>query len=187
MNIEKTMIEKLRITEAGSLDPIDVFIDKISDTSGKLTVNCYGESWTAFWSNVGERGIVEYLKSAENEGIIEYLDGEINRHTKDWDAYKELLKSHCKELDSEHQESIIDAIDEMDEERLESQLRMDHEDNFDCREILMDCGELQYSTDVLPDDIVIGNLFRSANRIPKKEHHRYVYLSKIVDAVKEAL
>lgn len=187
VKVERSQVAKLRITDVDGLDPIDLFIDEVSATSGAITVNCFGQSWTAFWPAVGERGIVEFFKSCDNEYIIGYLDSDINRHTEDWDAYKEMLKSNCKEFGGEHQEAILDAIEDMDEERLAFELEMAHEDDFDCLDILMDSGELQYAVDVLPDDLEIESLFKPDDKIPRKEHHKYAYLSKIVNAVKQAL
>tara|TARA_R110001583_G_scaffold52147_14_gene162246 strand:+ start:5626 stop:6189 length:564 start_codon:yes stop_codon:yes gene_type:complete len=187
VKIEKKQVTKLRITGMEQLDPIDVFVDEITSTSGQITVNCFGQSWTSFWPSVGERGIVGFFKSANNDYIISYFDSQIEQFTEDWDAYKEALKVCCQELGASQEKVIVDAIDSMDEEHLEEAFKRCHRDDFDCRDILMNSDELQYQTDILPDDIIIDHLFNACLKVPRKEHHKYTYLSKIVDAVKAAL
>ena len=81
MKVEEFQIKKLRITEVDRLDPIEVFVDEMSSTAGKITINCYGESWTAFWPAMGERGLVNFFKAGNNEYLIGYLDSSLQRKT----------------------------------------------------------------------------------------------------------
>jgi hypothetical protein len=184
MNIEKSSIEKLRITEVDGLDPIDVFIDITSTTSGKVTINCYGKSWTAFWPSVGEKGIKSFFKRSDNEYLIGYLDASITRKTVNWDAYSATLIERAKSLPSHVLENsdievddVISAIEELDHETLDIEY-CNYPDGFTSEYFFRDAGMGESVTnELLADEI----------NITFKDHHHYIYLSKIVDAVKLAV
>jgi len=188
MNIEKSTIEKLRITEVDGLDPIDVFIDITSTTSGKVTINCYGKSWTAFWPSVGEKGIKSFFKRSDNEYLIGYLDSSITRETVNWDAYSATLIERAKSLPSYVLENsdievddVISAIEELDHEIVDIEYSQYH-DEFTPDHFISD--SLKESG---LDKKVIDELIADKINITFKDHHDYVYLSKIVDAVKLAI
>lgn len=61
MKVEKLQVEKLRVTDVDGLDPIDIYLEKPTETSGKITVVCYGESWSGYWGGVGEAGFESFF------------------------------------------------------------------------------------------------------------------------------
>ena len=46
------------------LDPIDIIAEDIRKGAGKITISCFGKSWTNFWGGMGEEGIVAFVCTA---------------------------------------------------------------------------------------------------------------------------
>jgi len=69
MNITKQEIQKIRIENARSLDPIDVYLEDVGAGQGKITMTCYGESWCAYWGGMGERNIAQFFCSCDEHYI----------------------------------------------------------------------------------------------------------------------
>jgi hypothetical protein len=183
MKIETSTIEKIRLTEVEKLDPIDVFWEATSPTSGKVTINCYGKSWTSFWPAVGEKGIKAFFKRSSNCYIIGYLDNKVDSTEPDWDAYKALLVQKARDAstkdfirDSEL-EDVIFAINSVCDDSLSEKKQNDY-DKLDPSSLLLNEG---LSEDVINDflDLDID--------VPTQVHHQFAYLSRIVDAVKASI
>lgn len=69
MKIERSEVTKLVITDIPRLDPVTVFAEDIGPRQGKIVIECYGRSWSAYWGGMGERSIVEFFCSC-NVGYI---------------------------------------------------------------------------------------------------------------------
>lgn len=183
MEIEITTIEKVRLTNMEKLDPIDVFWDVTSPTSGKVTINCYGKSWTSFWPAVGEKGIKAFFKRSSNCYIIGYLDNNLESTEPDWDEYKSILAKKARKASIEDRirdtelEDIIYAINDMDEDTLNN-LKKSEPYSFDPSSLLLHEGL---------DEDVINDFLDLDIDIPTQAHHDYAYLSRIVDAVKASI
>lgn len=52
LQVERSTVTKLVITGAPSLDPITVFLEDLAPKRGKITVSCWGKSWTAYWGGM---------------------------------------------------------------------------------------------------------------------------------------
>lgn len=52
LKIERSTVTKLVITGAPRLDPITVFLEDLARCKGKITVSCWGKSWTAYWAGM---------------------------------------------------------------------------------------------------------------------------------------
>ena len=78
MKIEKSTVEKIKITGAKNLDPVSVFLEDLEPGRGKITIECYGKSWSAYWGAMGkERTISQFFCDANTEYIVGYLDGQL--------------------------------------------------------------------------------------------------------------
>ncbi|CAK1778224.1 conserved hypothetical protein [Vibrio crassostreae] len=62
MNIQHSTVFKLRITEVENIDPIEVYLEDLEPHKGQITLNCWGNSWTAFWGGMGSRLITEFFR-----------------------------------------------------------------------------------------------------------------------------
>jgi len=79
MEIEKTTIEKLRITGIKNLDPVTIFLENFKSGEGEITIKCYGEGWSAYWGGMGDRTIEKFFCDVNNDYIIGKLDGGLSR------------------------------------------------------------------------------------------------------------
>lgn len=71
MRIEKIdNVKVFTIFEAPNLDPVTVFMQDVKPSHCRLIIECYGESWTAYWGGMGPREMVEFLLSCNAEYII---------------------------------------------------------------------------------------------------------------------
>lgn len=72
MQIKRTTVEKIRIEgieRSHSLDPVEVIVENFGEGRGKITVSCYGEVWTGFWGSMG--GTVEqFFQRVSNDYLI---------------------------------------------------------------------------------------------------------------------
>lgn len=140
MRIEKSAVTKVVISEAPGVDPITVFLedlgqrayqyaDKPSHISrqGKITIECYGESWAAYWGGMGDRTVSQFFSDCS----VDYIAGCLVRGTAldstvfSGDALKvgvrrvvmdcrrgrEAWRWECGSLDKEDARRLFDAAD----------------------------------------------------------------------------
>ena len=84
MKITESTVTKITLTELERLDPINIFLEDFQLGQGKLTVECYGESWSSYWGAMGDRDISEFLLSCDNDYIIRNIST-VNRSIVDYD------------------------------------------------------------------------------------------------------
>ena len=77
MKIEKSEVTKLTLTELKNLDLVNVFLEDYEHGKGKITIECYGKAWSAYWGGMGDRTISKFFCSANNGYIIGKLDGRL--------------------------------------------------------------------------------------------------------------
>lgn len=82
MQVERSQVTKLYITEVAGLDPVTVYLEDFGPNSastdhisrkGKITVSCWGESWTGQWSAMGDRTVSEFFCDCDAGYIIGYF------------------------------------------------------------------------------------------------------------------
>lgn len=161
MIVKKEMVQKLTISDVSGLDPIAVYLEDQGTGQGKITITCYGQAWTSFWGAMGKRTISEFVSSSDNQYLAKNLSSvpyEINDVDK---LVKDLKRVILKNRRSEE----INATD----------------------------ARIQFDS-VLADDIMdnhglLNDVYGDEwwYNIPKKPNPDYLYLFKILDAVKEAL
>jgi hypothetical protein len=71
MKIERSQVTKLVIKDVPRLDPITVYAEDLGPRRGKMTIECYGKSWSASWGGMGDRTIAEFFCSCS----IDYIAG----------------------------------------------------------------------------------------------------------------
>lgn len=66
MEIKKNpaKVDSIRIEGAPALDPVTVFFEDFEPHTGRVTVVCYGESWTAFFGSMHDETIRDFVKCA---------------------------------------------------------------------------------------------------------------------------
>lgn len=74
MKIERTTTETLTITGAPALDPITVFLQDFEPGRGRITVECYGKAWSAFFGAMGNgKSIREFVVAVPPEYLADKL------------------------------------------------------------------------------------------------------------------
>lgn len=96
MKIEKSQVEKLRLTEIPGLDPVDVLLEDFGEGRGKLTISCFDESWMSSWGSMG-MSLPRFIVFASTEYLVENLC----RHRKyiaDYDKDHKFILKTLKDL-----------------------------------------------------------------------------------------
>jgi len=84
MQISKTQVTKLRLTELDSLDPVEVIVDDLGPEQGKITITCFGKSWTAYWGAMGQGGLAKFFCRCDEEYLVDNLSS-IQRRIVDYE------------------------------------------------------------------------------------------------------
>lgn len=75
LQVERSTVTKLVITGAQNLNPITVFLEDLAPCKGKITVSCWGKSWTAYWGGMRDGlKIGQFFCELNTSYIIGYFD-----------------------------------------------------------------------------------------------------------------
>lgn len=88
LSVVQSEIKELIITGADNLDPITVILKDISKGKGKIIVECYGKSWSAYWGGMGNNTIAEFFSGCDSEYIIGYFSPHMKRFEFDAEAFR---------------------------------------------------------------------------------------------------
>lgn len=91
MKTTKTSTETYLITEAPALDPISVYVTNHKPGQGKITIDCYGQAWTAYWGGMSGDTLQKFFVSANNA----YIAGKMLSTTQQTD-FNEIEKRAAK-------------------------------------------------------------------------------------------
>ncbi|EKO3439457.1 hypothetical protein NTE19_003349 [Vibrio fluvialis] len=172
MKVTTSNVVRIQLTELDRLDPITIFLEDFEPRKGKITIECYGQSWSSYWGGMGDRSIAEFFIDCNNS----YLAGNLSRISSDVDDYeglgkklkKAILEQHAnKQIDDDEKDDLLDELEE-------AQSYLNDDDGMAwCK---MDGA-------ILPK--VFGDDWWYS--IPKKSNHEYQYLCRIIDAVRAGL
>lgn len=163
MNIETTPIKCLKITEIDYLDPITVFIENIKPKKGKVTIECFGKSWTCFWTSMPCETVEDFLLLKDEDYIVGKLSD-----------IPSLVPVKGQELRDYIRESIQIAKEDG---------RIDENE----AKVLIKFSTFE-SADQIPDCFIMQIFGDSAYFSPPHEDNpEYDHLCRIVGAVKKAL
>lgn len=70
MKVEKSTVQKLKITEIGNLEVINVFFEDYAPYKGKVTIESVGDAWSYFWSSTGCATIKEFFATAGEDYLV---------------------------------------------------------------------------------------------------------------------
>lgn len=166
MKIETSKITKIHLSELEALDPITVILEDIAPRQGKIIIECYGESWSAYWDGMGNRTIAEFFCSCDEH----YIAGKMSN-----------MRS---EIPATGQE-LIDAI----KRDIISRRRANEFDKNAARELFNEIansyaeGWSDIDSSVLRD--IYGYDFY--RQLPEVPNHQYQYLCRIIKAVQAGL
>lgn len=87
MNVNRTVAAKIVITNIDRLDPVTVIAEDFGPGVGKITIDCFGKAWTAFWGGMGDENNKEdFFCSCDVPYIIGKLDSDLKSSIFDADA-----------------------------------------------------------------------------------------------------
>lgn len=66
MKVQASNVQKMLITEVPGLDPVTVILEDIEPRKGKIIIECYSKSWSAYWGGMGDRNIAEFFCSCND-------------------------------------------------------------------------------------------------------------------------
>lgn len=173
MKITESMVRKLVITEAsrreglGTLDPISVIVEDYGPGEGKITITCFGEAWSNYWSHMGENNtLMDFFLKCDKHYLVGKLKTGIEDRIADDDQ---------------------DALERLLRERVIELRRKDDINKDTARETwgiipLVDASNPGASDTLLYD--LLGDEWWYC--LPKKPNPAYEYLCDIVEAVKGA-
>ncbi len=108
MEIEQSKVTKLKLTQVDNLDPITVFVDDIEKGKGKITIECWGKSWSAYWGGMGAQNIAEFWQSTSVDYLANCLWDHTNPQTElDFEKVIKDVRDHILEL---RRENLIDSF-----------------------------------------------------------------------------
>lgn len=161
MEVKETTVRKILITGVEDLDPVNVYIEEYTPTSGKITIECFSQAWSYFWGSIGEMSIMEFFCSCDNH----YLSSKFAPHMKseidDYDRLPEYAREHiierrkCWEFEKDTARDLYDKAKYLEQ------------DNHDLMFEIF--GEEWWYN------------------VPKQPNHQYEYLGRILDASKKGV
>jgi hypothetical protein len=166
MKVIESTVRTLKISGIESLDLITVYLENFELGKGKITIECYGESWSSYWPAMGGT-IEEFFMGISEDYAVSNLQ-HMSSTTFDPEATekaiaKEILKARkAGDLTSSEAREVLDTISSY-----ESKMNYIDSRNEALRIIL---GDEPWHYD-----------------FKEKPNPNYVYLCRIIRAVQQAL
>lgn len=169
MKWEETKISKLLITDVQALDPVTVYIENYGKGRGKMTIEVFGQSWSSFWPAMGNDSIEQFVLSSDNHYLSKNFATLCELSEPDYEAFIKNCKAQIIEDRRYHYHSQEEA-----------------------RKLYDLCNEMDPSKSYFENELNHNDIHRVAGddwwySIPDKDSHTYVYLCRILDAVKSCL
>ena len=140
MKIIETKVTKKLLTGLKALDPVTFIAEDLGNEGGKLTVDCFGQAWTAYWGAMGCDSVAEFI----NDCDVHYLANKL---------------------------STIDST-VVDYDKVGSKIG-----------VRVDKDSMPYYV----DDLISAYGAEWWEELPKTDNSDYVYLCRIISAVKDAV
>lgn len=164
-------VKKLLIRGADRLDPITVFLEDFDNGNGKITVSCFGKSWTAHWGAMGKNtAVAEFFIGSHSQYIIDYFSHSLRAGRYSAEKTAIAAKRRVLELRREEELNAEQARELFDRCSVIAQMET-IESLYHCHNDLM--------TEIHGDD-----WWHCVEEEPNPE---YQYLERIVKAVQGAL
>ena len=170
MKAELTTVRKLNLTklmgEPHKLDPVSVILEDFEPGKGKIIIECYGKSWSAYWGSMGGKSIATFFCRCDEHYIANKLSG-IRGDIPDYEALEITAKKEVCRLRRDGDLSATEA-----------------------RELYDDLGYFHYAEsahDLNARDMqaIFGDEWWHS--IPDKPNPDYQYLCRIIKAVQAGI
>ena len=172
MKITQSTVVKLTLTDMDDLDPVTVVVEDICKGKGKIIIECFGKSWSAYWGGMGTRTLSEFFVSCYDEYLVNNLAPRLVKYEPDYDQFRQEMRLKVCEM---RRESAISknlarelySVEEWDE----------YVSDNPYEPISNPCSVCDSEFDELDFD---------GFDVPERVTSDYQYLLRIVGAVKEA-
>lgn len=170
MQVELLSVQKLNLTdlmgEPYKLDPVSVILEDFEPGKGKIIIECYGQSWSAYWGGMGGKDIASFFCRCDEHYIARKLSS-IAGDIADYDALGKLARKEVVQLRRDGDLSRCEARDLFDQcHKLGEAENPDQLDHNLMREVFGD------------------DWWRS---IPDKPNPDYQYLCRVIKAVQAGI
>ena len=61
MNIQKTEVTRLEITDLPNLDPVRVYLENYRPGTGRITISCYDRAWVGYWGSMSGMTVEQFF------------------------------------------------------------------------------------------------------------------------------
>ncbi|MEW4983093.1 MAG: hypothetical protein AB1Y26_07660 [Cycloclasticus sp.] len=112
MKIESTQITKLTLSDLDNLDPVSVIAEDIANGRGKISFECYGKAFSAYWGGMGDNTIAEFFCSCDEHYIASNVSG-MDSEVYDIDAIRKAAEEkgiECHRDDPWNDYEFMDAM-----------------------------------------------------------------------------
>lgn len=192
MKVTETQIRKLGITDVPNLDPISVMVEEYEVGQAKIIIQCWDRSWNVYFGSMGGN-LKEFFTRTNVQYLTDKFSTEIERKCMGLDYHamqQEFIKKVRERVIEERYERFIEAdtartvYDQCEHLSLEDIAPEHPYDNWK-----MDHWSLCESSwkDVFYDSDDFNEWCYDNIRDIYEENHHYVYLERIVTAVREAI
>lgn len=194
MKLEVSNTVRLVLSDLERLDPVTIFLEDLGRRNvpierdpdywtgqGKLTISCWGKSWSTYWGGMGQRSLAEFVVQATSDYVLNCLDRGIQSKKFCGHALVELAKK-C----------IL-------QRRRQQTGRHDWElgelSKFEARELWHDCeglSDIESSNECWHRSEILTQIFGDEWHYPvgdkaQAENHEYTYLERIVLATQQGI
>lgn len=73
MKIIESQTNKLLLTDLDKLDPVCVYYEDYNLGQGRITITCYGDTWTTYWGSMGSNDLMSFFISCDEHYIAKKL------------------------------------------------------------------------------------------------------------------
>jgi hypothetical protein len=169
MEVTESTVKKLCIKKADELDNIAVYLEDFDIGQGKIVIECYGKSWSSCWFAMGNKTMAEFFKTADVEYLAGKLAPEIERMILDEseEALAKTMKAHIIEMRKKGEMNKKDA-----------------------KYFWTDIERYMNGDGINNNQSLLSRVFDTElfhDQLFTIENPHYVYLAKIIQAVKDGL
>jgi hypothetical protein len=196
LKVERSTVTKLVITGAPRLDAITVFLEDFGrrdcptesnpnyqTAQGKITINCWDNSWNAYWGGMGPRTVAEFVADCGWDYVLNCLDRGISSTVFSGDALHALAKK-CIVQRRRQQTGRHDwELGELGELSKDEARELWHD--IDALRSIESSNECRHQSALLTD--LFGEEWNYPAGNAVEENHKFRYLRRVVEAVQEAL
>jgi hypothetical protein len=96
MQVKARIVASFEISDIPALDPVRVHLEDLKPDAGRITVDCYGSAWTAYFGSMSGDTIAQFVSRADTDYLVTKLFSEFSKRTKREEAYLTRLVNAVK-------------------------------------------------------------------------------------------